>query len=101
MAGSKGVSRVDANKKIRQETLREYISERGSIQYLFDLIEKVENLDCEAETFGSELAKYKVALDARIKMAGKYLPDLKSQEVTGADGGELLVSILKKRFDGE
>ena len=46
------------------------------------------------------MQKYKAALDARIKMAGKYLPDLKSQEVTGEGGDALIVSVLKKRFDG-
>ena len=88
------------NRKLRQDTLREYITERGSIQYLFDLIEKIEGLDPDSSTFTNDLQKYKAALDARIKMAGKYLPDLKSQEVTGEGGDALIVSVLKKRFDG-
>lgn len=88
------------NRKMRQDTLREYITERGSIQYLFDLIEKIEQLDPDSSTFTNELSKYKSALDARIKMAGKYLPDLKSQELTGEGGDALVVSVLKKRFDG-
>ena len=93
-------TRAQANKQIRKEALRDYIKERGSIQYLFDLIEKIEELDPDSSTFTNDLSKYKAALDARIKMAGKYLPDLKSQEVTGEGGDALIVSVLKKRFDG-
>jgi hypothetical protein len=88
------------NRGMKQDVLREYITERGSVQYLFDLIYKIEQLDVTGSDFQNDLAKYKVALDARIKMIGKYLPDLKSQEITGADGAGLVVQILKKRFDG-
>ena len=88
------------NRKMRQDTLREYITERGSVQYLFDLIEKIEQLDPSSEVFPNDLAKHKAALDARIKMIGKYLPDLKSQEITGDGGDALVVSLIKKRFDG-
>lgn len=88
------------NRKMRQDTLREYITERGSIQYLFDLIEKIEQLDPDSSAFSNDLQKYKAALDARIKMAGKYLPDLKSQEITGDADNALVVSLIKKRFDG-
>jgi hypothetical protein len=88
------------NRKIRQDTLREYITERGSVQYLFDLIEKIEQLDPSSEVFPNDLAKHKAALDARIKMVGKYLPELKATEVTGDGGDDLVVSLIKRRFDG-
>lgn len=88
------------NRKLRQDTLREYITERGSVQYLFDLIEKIEQLDPDSSTFTNDLAKYKAALDARIKMVGKYLPELKATELTGEGGDGLVVSLIKRRFDG-
>ena len=105
MAVTKGIIRSTktalANKKVRQDTLREYITERGSVQYLFDLIERIENLNVQDDTFMGDLAKYKVALDARIKMIGKYMPDVKSVEITGGDGDSLTVAIMRKRYDGE
>jgi hypothetical protein len=89
------------NRKLRQDTLREYVTERGSVQYLFDLIEKIEQLDTESSDFSNSLAKLRVALDARIKMIGKYLPDVKSVEITGEGGDMLTVAVMRKRFDGE
>jgi hypothetical protein len=48
-------TRAQANKQIRKEALRDYIKERGSIQYLFDLIEKIEELDPDSSTFTNDL----------------------------------------------
>ena len=87
------------NRKLRQDTLREYITERGSIQYLFDLIEKIEGLDPDSSTFTNDLQKYKAALDARIKMAGKYLPDLKAQEIEHSVSDDLVKRIERTIVD--
>jgi len=76
-----GVSRAQANRRIRQESLREYLQERGSLQHLFDLIEKVEALDPASESFDKDLAKLKVSMDNRQKLLGKYLPELKATEI--------------------
>lgn len=75
------------NKKIRQESLREYMAERGSVQYLFDLIEKVEKLD--PSTARDELPPIKAAIDARLKLLDKYMPSLKAMELTGEGGGAI------------
>jgi hypothetical protein len=48
----------------------------------------------------TELQALKASADLRLKLINKYLPDLKSQELTGEGGDALVVSILKKRFDG-
>ena len=42
-------------------------------------------------------AKYKAALDARIKMIGKYMPDLKAQELdlTSSDGAMHLPTVIE------
>ena len=90
-------TRAQANKQIRKEALRDYIKERGSIQYLFDLIEKIEELDPDSSTFTNDLQKNKVALDARIKMIGKYMPDLKAQELdlTSSDGAMHLPTVIE------
>lgn len=82
------------NRKIRQDTLREYMQERGSAQYLFDVLEKIEQLDPDSPTFSNDLAKLRTVVDLRFKLLGKYLPDLKSQEITGEGGGELSVKLV-------
>lgn len=76
-----GVSRAQANRRVRQEALREYLQERGSLQHLFDLIEKVESLDPASDSFDKDLAKLKVSMDNRQKLLGKYLPELKATEI--------------------
>lgn len=77
-----GVSRAQTNKRIRQETLREYLQERGSVQHLLDLIEKVESLDPTHPDFDKDLAKYDKAITQRQRLLGKYMPDLKATEIT-------------------
>jgi ATP-dependent exoDNAse (exonuclease V) alpha subunit len=69
------------------------MQERGSVQYLFDIIEKIEKLDPNSETFQQDLAKYSKVVDVRHKMLGKYLPELKATEITGEGGGELSITV--------
>ena len=90
-------TRAQKNRQIRKDALRDYIKERGSVQYLFDLIEKIEGLNPDSDVFSKDLAKYKAALDARIKMIGKYMPDLKAQELdlTSSDGAMHLPTVIE------
>jgi len=77
-----GVSRAQANRKMRQDALREYLQERGSVQHLIDLIEKVESLEPSHPDFDKDLAKYDKAITQRQRLLGKYMPDLKATEIT-------------------
>ena len=60
---------------------------------LSDLIEKIEGLDPESDSFNADLSKYKAAAELRYKLIGKYLPDLKSQEITGEGGDPLQIKV--------
>jgi hypothetical protein len=86
------------NKHLRQENLRQYLSERGSASYLFDIIDKIEQLNEHDENFQSELNKLKAVADLRFKMLAKYLPDLKSVELQTEN--ELVVSVQRKNYAG-
>ncbi len=90
---SKNLHTKTRNRLARQDALREYMQERGSVQYLFDIIEKIEKLDPESETFSQDLAKYSKVVDVRHKMLGKYLPELKATEITGEGGGDLQITV--------
>ncbi len=83
----------DRNRAIRQEALRESLIERGRLQYLFDNLKKIEELNPESDTFKNELDKYKEANAQRIKLLGYYLPTLKGVEVSGEGGGQLVVNL--------
>lgn len=74
---------------IRQDALREWLSEKCTAQHLVDNINKIEELDPESDTFRNNLDKYRVANEQRLKVLGKYLPDLKSSEFTGEGGGPI------------
>ena len=84
---------------MRQEQLRTYLSEKCRLEHVIDNIVKMEREGASMET--NELNAMKYATDARIRLISKYLPDLKSQEITGADGDALVVSVIRKRFDGD
>lgn len=84
---------ANRNRKVRQEALREYLSERGKLDYILDNIDKIENIDSPLDT--NELARLKTANEHRIKLLGKYLPDLKATEHTGEGGDELPTVLIK------
>ena len=46
------------------------------------------------------VARYKIAIDTKLKLINKYLSDLKSVEIQGSgEDGELVVQVTRKRFD--
>lgn len=83
---------------MRQEHLRAYLSEKCRLEHVIDNIVKMEKEGASMEA--NELTAIKYATDARLKLINKYLPELKATEMTGEGGDALVVSILKKRFDG-
>ena len=93
-----GQSRAEANRAIRQQTLREWLSQKCTAQHLVENIIKIEALDPASETFANELAKLKTANDQRLRVLNKYLPDLKSTEITGEGGDTLTVTVVERRI---
>lgn len=89
---------TDRKTKLReekQETLREYLSERGKLEYVFDNIEEIEKIEVrpkegdgeidykEYQAANLRLQSLKTATDMRIRLLNKYLPDLKSVDIQG------------------
>jgi hypothetical protein len=77
-------TRAQQNREIRKDELRAYLAERGKLDYVFDNIEKIEQLNAQSDTFNKDLAKLKTANEQRIRLLNKYLPDAREdiQEVT-------------------
>lgn len=89
-----GITRAQANRAIRQEALRAQLENQGHIQHVSDLVDKIKNPD---EVIDDHmLGRYKIAIDAKLRLVNKYLPDLKATEVSGVDGGPIMVSALTK-----
>ena len=87
------------NRAIRQEALREQLSKQGHVVQVIKNIKKLEKEGVAMET--SELTAIKYATDARLKLISKYLPDLKSTELTGEGGGAVAVVDYSSYTDEE
>lgn len=74
-------TRAQINRRIRQEALREQLEAQGHLQHVVDILAKVSNPE---EAIDQEMVhRYKITLDTKLKLIGKFLPDLKSTELTG------------------
>lgn len=95
MPGAESKTRLRA---LRQETLREYLSERGKVDYVFQNLEKIEKLSNKKivdEDDSHRVNCLRIANEQRIKLMNKYLPDLKAVEVTGEGGGNLTIRVTE------
>lgn len=92
-------TRAQQNRAMRQEALREWLSEKCTAQHLVDNIRKIEELDPDSSTFTNELSKLKTANEQRLKILNKYLPDLKSAEITGDGGGSVKIDHIHNMTD--
>ena len=90
---------VAKQRSLRQEQLRELLSKQKLVEKVIDTAKKLDEQGAMLEQ--NELQALKASADIRLKLINKYLPDLKSQEITGADGDALVVSVIRKRFDGD
>ena len=84
-------TRAQVNRRIRQESLREWLSEKCTAQHFIDNLEKIEGLKHDSKTFTNELAKYRTANEQRLKIMNKYLPDIRAIEHTGEGGGDVMI----------
>ena len=78
-----GHSRANENREIKREELKRYLQERGKLQYVFDNLEKLENLKTQMDNV--EVSRIKAATDTRVKLLNKYLPDLKQVEIDDSE----------------
>lgn len=86
-----GIRKADANRKIRQEALRDQLAAGAHIQHYITTIQKIESLDPHEDTFNNQLNQLKVANDQRIKLIDKYLPSVKPVELSGDEDSPLTV----------
>jgi len=90
-----GITRAMENRGIRQDALRAQLAEQCRIQHILDSIAKIEALgesnedEEESQARAFQLNKWKTSVELRLKLLNKYLPDLKSTELTGEGGGPL------------
>lgn len=81
------------NRQARQETLRELLAKQKHVEKVIDNLKKIEDEGYELDAL--MIQRLRVANDTRLKLIAKYLPDLKSTEITGEGGGDLQVQIIR------
>ena len=70
----------------RAEDHRLYLSEHNGIKQIIDRVVKIEETGLHMEP--QELQAQKIALDARLKLLNKFLPDLKAVEISNDPEGD-------------
>ncbi len=86
-----GLSAADRNKKIRQEALREQLANKGLVQQVLEISEKLNDLDQDLDA--NKVTRLKTAAELKLKLVNKYLPDLKQTELIGDPDNPLQHSV--------
>lgn len=74
------MSRANENKAIRQEALREQLSNGKHVEHVIEMVNKIADLDIELDS--GKINRLKTASELKMRLVNKYLPDLKQQEIT-------------------
>jgi len=93
------MTRAQMNKKVRQDSLRDQLSAQGHVQHVVDSIDKLEQLDEELDS--TQVQRIRAAIDSRLKLVDKYLPSLKSIELTGDEDSPVAITAYEIRFSDE
>jgi hypothetical protein len=92
-------TKAQLNRQMRQEGLRDFLSQQKLIEKVIEISNKL--IEPEEEYDALDIQRMRTAAELNLKLTSKFLPDLKSTELTGPDGGDLVIAVQRKRFDGE
>ena len=90
------MTRAQTNRKIREESLREQLANQKHLEKVLDSINKLEELDTQLDSV--EVNRIKGAIESRIKLVSKYLPDLKSIELSGDEDYPVQIAAYQIEF---
>jgi len=93
-----GRTRAMENRAIRQEALREQLSKQKHIEQVVDIATKLGDVDNDLDPATAN--RLKASAELRLRLISKYLGDVKAVEVSGEGGGDLVIAVQRKRFDG-
>lgn len=84
-------TRANENRKIRQEALRDQLANKGLMQQVIEISEKLNNLDIELSP--TEVQRLNSAATLKLKLVDKYLPGMKLVEMEGEIDSSLTITI--------
>lgn len=85
---------ANKNRKIRQDALREQLGKQKLVEKVLDIAKKFEEHGKSMEA--SEIQALRASADIRMKLINKYLPDLKSMEISGDEDNPLAISKIER-----
>jgi len=92
-----GVSRADANRKVRIEALRDQLEAKGLVQQVIETSEKLANLDEELDAV--KVQRLRAANESRFKLINKYLPDAKEDQNLNLSGVLGITDMTEEELD--
>mgnify|MGYP003637790335 FL=1 len=81
---AKSTTSANKRREINKDELKRYLAERGKLSYIFDNLEKLEDVTLEMDNV--TVARLNSANSTRLALLKKYLPDEKSVELKNAEG---------------
>ena len=85
-------TRAQLNRKVRQDALREQLASQKHVEHVVEIVDEIKDPSIQIEQ--EMIARYKLVIDTKLKLINKYLPDLKSTEITGEGGEPLSIDII-------
>jgi|AOAMet_66_BLW_10_1038536.scaffolds.fasta_scaffold09219_2 hypothetical protein len=92
-------TRAQLNRGVRQEALREQLSNQGHLQHVIDMVDKLQNLDTPLEAL--DVTRIKAAIDSKLKLIGKYLPDMRHIEADVTTDNATIEDFVKGVVTGQ
>lgn len=86
-----GQSTAQARTDLNREEIRLKLQAGGYVQYVVASIDKLKDLDPEDKSTPVAITQQKAVIDSYLKLVNKYLPDLRSTEISTPDGGGITV----------
>jgi DNA-binding ferritin-like protein (Dps family) len=94
-------TRAQQNKAIRQESLREFMAAKCTVQHAIDCIEEHRGLDPTEEHFKNRAEHLTKNFDMRMRVIEKYCPSLKATEIEHSVSDDLIRRIERTIVDSE
>ena len=86
-----GITAAHKSRHVRQEALRDSLSAGGHLQYVAEIAKQLGDLGNELDSVAVQ--RLKAAADIQLRLVSKYLGDVKAIEISGADGGDLVIQV--------
>jgi len=90
-------TRAQQNRAIRQEALRESLAAGGHLEHVVEMIAKIADVDNELEA--SDISRFKIAAELKLRLIAKYLPDVKQVELQAEHTGTIATNLSVQYVD--